>query len=134
MGEPRNAFHVLWLAVACLVGSATLVHGGRPHGDDVIGDLPLPVQVAWGALMMLGGIAALLGMFWPGDIRTGLVLKRLGYMALLVSTAAFCLDAAFVGRVELLAAGVSAGFMLACAERVVRVEQVIRSAVRASRS
>lgn len=128
MGQPRNGLVIYLLVVAVMSGTGFLF--GTPTAGSIESELPPLARYVWGAMLTVGSACALIGMFWPGDPRTGLLVKRFGFVCLVFA-------ALIYGTVLWLNAGVSGflvwgsvyGFAAACAERAWRVEQMIKRVI-----
>ena len=132
LGEPRNPLAIYLLVLTLLSGISTVV--GVPTSGSIEAELPTSLAKAWGTMLVLGSGASLLGVFWLGDVRTGLVVKRFGMFTLTV--------AAFVyGVVLIIAAGMDAayvtgiifGFGLATLLQWRKINRRIHAILRASR-
>lgn len=85
-GRP-NPFETT-LLLACIVVGVTAVTGyGRPAAFQ--GVLPPWGQAVWGWLVLIGGIAAVTGLYWPADPVDGVLIKRVGLVVLCPSTIAY---------------------------------------------
>lgn len=125
LGYPRHGL-VVYLLGLCVLSGVTLLFG-EPAAGSLEAALDREVVAAWAALLTLGAATALVGMFWPGDIRTGLVAKRLGYAGLTFASAIYAL--VIIGsfqREATLVGGVLLGFAFAAAHTWRRVNQRIR--------
>lgn len=124
LGE-RNPFQVYLLLVALSTGVPFMF--GFVTAGTIEASLPRAYTFLWGLMLALGALAALAGMFWPRDARTGLLLKRFGLTALGFASAvyALALGARFSWEATLLV-GVTAGFSAACCRQAWRVHQTIR--------
>lgn len=112
LGVPRNPLAIYLLILAAITGLGILV-GITTAGS--ITAVPVPAAFTWGAILFGGSTATLLGVFWQGDVRTGLALKRAGTFS--VGTAALIyavIVGIALGTGGLFAAGTIAGFGIAC--------------------
>lgn len=133
LGEPRNPFQVYLLALATISGVAQLI--GQTTTRSVESELPYTSQVAWAIMLVIGSTTALAGMYWQGDRRTGLVLKRLGFVSLASASIIY-------GTILLVGFGLGAslvaltvyGFAAVCCERAWQVHRYIRGQIRAHRA
>lgn len=129
LGSPRHPLVVYLLALALFSGLSELF--GASTSGAVEAALHDSTRDTWAFILALGSAAALAGMFWPGDRRTGLVLKRLGYAALTVAASIYCLIVLLtVGQAGLSVGLVIFGFGVACGIIARRVDKTIRSALR----
>lgn len=79
--------------IAALAGGLTLVLADRVPRS-VAESMSRPVQVLWLVLLVLAGVAALVGAWWPGLVDTGLLVE-LGGVALLAGAALMYVIALF---------------------------------------
>lgn len=125
LGYPRHGLVVFLLCLVAVSGIS--VFTTTPAAGSMEEGLPSFVQLVWGAMLFAGGVAALLGMFWQGDVRTGLVAKRFGYVALAVAAVPYSVVIlGTYGFGGLLSAGIILGFAGACAHTARRVEKRIQ--------
>lgn len=130
-GTPRHPLVVYLLSLALVSGVAQAL--GRTTARSVEDGLPPSVRLTWALILAGGSGLALAGMFWQGDPRTGLVLKRSGYLALASAAAIYSL--VLLGTIGLAAALIGltvAGFAAACAVAAWRIDRLIRLIVRVS--
>lgn len=123
-GDP-NPFEA-YLFVACVLqGFAVLVGAARPTSMEMA--LPLLFRVVWAGLLLVGGIAVLTGLYWPGSPLTGVEIKRPGLVA--VGGAALAYGVALIpfGATGLVVAIANVAFALACAVRVRQVTRRVRT-------
>lgn len=114
MGDRRNPFQVYLLALTILSGISTMLPG-RSTTSSVQRYLDHPYDVIWGALLTLGAALTLLGMYWQGDARDGLVFKRTGLAGLVIPAAVYgIILIALVGVGAFLAGFTILGFAVAC--------------------
>lgn len=126
IGLPRHPLVVYLLALTLLSGMANLL--GEPTTGSVEAELQPDIRLMWNVILTLGAMTALAGMFWPGDPRTGLLLKRFGYMALSIAALAYALVLILlVGQGALYVGLVIGGFSLACGHATRQVNQAIRA-------
>lgn len=69
-------FELFMMAVVALNGAAALVSGPRSSSITALLD-PLFVTV-WGAMLLVGGGFALIGLFWRGRLTTSLTVESFG--------------------------------------------------------
>lgn len=113
LGYPRNPLAVYLLGLALLSG--LLFVAGVPTSRSVEDTLPYLARMAWSVLLVLGSTSALGGMYWPGQVGTGLLLKRTGMFTLAVTGALYALVLAVaLGLPALLNSGLVLGFAVAC--------------------
>lgn len=68
------------LATTPVCGLLLAVGGIRPHSLEVA--MPDPIRVLWEFGLIVVGAAGLLGMFWPGQLSTGLGIELAAVLAL----------------------------------------------------
>lgn len=125
LGYPRHGL-VVYLLLLCTLSGIRLLFGA-PAAGSIEEALDRQVVIGWATLLTLGAGCALAGMFWPGDVRTGLLVKRLGYAALTFAATIYALVIfATFAREALLIGGILLGFAYACFHTWRRVNQRIR--------
>jgi hypothetical protein len=132
LGVPRNPLAIYLLLLAAVSGLGTVV--GITTSGVVEDNTPTAAALAWGTILCLGSTATLVGMFWQGDDRTGLVLKRSGMFS--VAAAAFMYGgilALGIGTAGLFAGGVVIGFGLACAVQFHLINKRIHAIIKLTR-
>lgn len=126
IGLPRHPLVIYLLALTFLSGLANLL--GEPTAESVETQLHPDIRLMWNVILTLGATTALAGMFWPGDPRTGLLLKRFGYMALSIAALAYALVLILlVGQGALFVGLIIGGFSVACGYATRQVNQAIRA-------
>jgi hypothetical protein len=131
VGEPRNPLAVYLLAL-CLISGISLLVGVSTSGS-IEAELPFAAARVWGAMLTFGAGSTLLGMFWQGDRRTGLLIKRGGLLAL--SIAAFIYAAVIItaaGMDGAFISGLVLGFGVATTIQFVRINRRVHQIIRAS--
>lgn len=131
VGEPRNPLAVYLLILCCVSGLSLL--GGVFTSGSIESELPFAAARIWGLMLTAGAGSTLIGMFWQGDRRTGLLIKRTGLLALSISAFIYALvivtaagmDGAFVG-------GIVLGFGVASAIQFVRINRRVHQIIKAS--
>lgn len=126
MGDP-NPFEAYLLAACVVQGAVVLLGWARPTSIEQA--LPLALRILWAGLLLVGGVFALVGLYWP-DPLTGVEIKRPGLVAVGTATLTYGVALVPLGAVGMVAATANIAFALACA---VRIRQVTRrvNAVRA---
>lgn len=132
LGVPRDALAIYLLTVAALSGASNLL--GLTTAGSIESELHPLARLAWGGMLLMGSIGVLSGMFWQGDQRTGLVVKRFGFASLFFASIIYTAvlltsyrnEAAMVG-------GWVLGFAVACGYRWRQVERAINQIVEKSR-
>lgn len=89
-GEP-NIFQTFILLAAAVTGGSYL--SGLRTPDSISQTLPRCPIVIWEVLLFAGGTFALAGMYWPGRVFTGVVLKRAGLVGVAGGLLAYALSA-----------------------------------------
>lgn len=131
LGEPRNPLAIYLLTLTLISGVGTAV--GVPTSGSIEAELPLHLARAWGLMLFGGSSACLLGIFWLGDVRTGLLLKRVGMLTLTVAALVYGTVLLFAAQMDAaLIAGIIYGFGVATAIQFVKVNRRIRKIIEAS--
>lgn len=113
LGIPRNPLAVYLLGL-CIVAGIPLLFGVTTAGSLEAALVPWVVH-AWGAMLVFGGTSTLLGMYWVGDARDGLLLKRVGMLTLTLASTAYTMAIMrHFGVRGLFPGGIVAGFAVAC--------------------
>lgn len=131
LGVPRDDFRVFILAWCVINGIANLF--GRPTSVAVQAQLTGVFERVYGATLSLSAAAVLAGMFWLGDPRDGLVVKRAGYIGLTFAVGVY--GGSSVARYSfggVFIAGASLIFAALCARSAWVVHQRIRAAIEAA--
>lgn len=111
---------------ACVVqGTALLTGAARPTSIEQA--LPMALRVVWATLLLLGGVAVLLGLYWPGSPMTGIEIKRPGLVAAGGAALAYGLALLPFGAAGMVVAITNVSFALACAVRVWQVTRRVRA-------
>jgi hypothetical protein len=128
LGTPRHPLVVYLLALAVISGLGILL-GGRTTGS--IQDTLDPLaRNTWAVILTLGSSTTLAGMFWPGDQRTGLLLKRFGYLALAIASFVYAIVViTVIGSGATLFGGTLVGFGVACALMVRRIDRIVKATI-----
>lgn len=128
LGGPRHPLVVYLLALAVVSGLGILL-GGRTAGSIQDSLAPLP-RYTWAAILTIGSATTLAGMFWPGDQRTGLLLKRFGYLALAIASFVYSIVVMVtIGSGATLFGGTLIGFGAACGLMVRRIDRVVKATI-----
>lgn len=122
-GDP-NPFEAYMFAACIVQGAAVLVGAARPTSIEQA--LPVALRVLWAGLLFVGGVAVLLGLYWPGSPLTGIEIKRPGLVA--VGGAALAYGVALIpfGPAGMVVAIANVSFAMACAVRVGQVTRRVR--------
>lgn len=133
LGYPRHGLVVFLLGLTILSGFRLLI--GEPAADSVESTLPGWLVAIWALMISLGAGASLSGIYWQGDIRTGLVTKRFGYVCLAVASFIYALIVSGkFGAGGMLFGGILFGFAGACAHTAWRVNKRILHIVEESKA
>ena len=125
LGFPRHGL-VVYLLFLCVLSGVRLLLGA-PAAGSLEEALDHQIVFGWAALLTIGSGCALGGMYWPGDVRTGLLVKRLGYTALTFAATIYAIVIiGTFGREAFLIGGILLGFAYACFHTWRRINQRIR--------
>lgn len=125
MGTPRHPLVVYLLCLAAISGLRLLF--GLPAADSVEAELGASTRMTWAIMLTAGSTVTLMGMFWPGDPRDGLLLKRWGYLALSIASGVYGLVLfARFGMGSLLLGATLLGFAGACGIMVRRINRAVK--------
>lgn len=122
-GDP-NPFEAYLLAVCALQGWSVLMGAASPRALYAV--LTPGLRVAWGVVLVVGGIASIVGLYWPRNPTTGIEIKRVGLVATGTASLAYGVALLLFGPQGYVAALLSLAFALACATRVIQVTRRIR--------
>lgn len=104
----RHPFEVAPLAACVLAGGVMAISGVRP--PSIANGLPEPLMTAWLALVAVGGLIGLLGVYWRGPVDDALLIEFAG-VAAVAAAATLYVAALFAGNAPAVAFG--AGGLLA---------------------
>jgi hypothetical protein len=132
MGERRNAFHVFLFGVAALNGFMLAL--GIPTSSAIDAQLQSFGLRVYGVILLLGAGLVLLGMYWPKEARDGLLIKRVGYVALSVVTFIYSAAVAITqpGPGGFLAGSITFVFSCICLYTVHRINKRVNAVIRAT--
>ena len=131
LGDPRNPLAVYLLCLCLLSGSMIL--SGQDASKSIEDSLPKVLVYVWGGTLVFGALCALIGMYWQGDPRTGLVTKRIGYMTLAVAGAIYSIVLWWsFGLAATFPAGIVLGFSAASGIQYRRVNRRIKKIIEAT--
>lgn len=116
---PVHPFESWILAASALQGIFVLTGLAQP--PSVARQLPPDLQTVWAILLALGGVAALAGLFWPGDPWTAVEVKRAGLVSVGFGALIYAVSAAFLGERGLTLAVIHGAIAVACFVRVGQV-------------
>jgi hypothetical protein len=123
--DSRHPFEI-WLLGACaLSGTFQLISGARP--GSLAAQLSPVAQIAWCGLLGLGGIVALTGIFWRGEVKVALELESIGLTSVTIACVVYAVGIAFMapasGSVTII---LITTFALCCLIRRRRIEKVLK--------
>lgn len=120
---PPNPFEAFLFMACVFQGANTLLGGVRPNSiaNALSGQLP----IAWAALIAVGGVLTLAGLYWRGDVFVGAELKRVGFTAAGGGTLVYGLALLTIGPTGTTAAIPNLAFTCACAVRWWQVGRAI---------
>src|SRR5918996_793715 len=72
----RHPFEVYMLVLAAISGAPLLF--GKPNSCSIEETLPPLLVTAWGGMLVVGSLLALLGLYWRGRSSTALLMERAG--------------------------------------------------------
>lgn len=119
---PPNPFESYLLVICVAQGFAVVFGYTRPASIDAL--LPPVLRLVWGSLLLIGGIAAVVGLYWPGDALDSILIKRVGLLAAGGGTLAYGVALMTLGPPAFIASLFNLCFTLAC---YVRAAQVTRA-------
>lgn len=123
MGDP-NPFEAYLLGVCALQGWSVLAGAASPNA--LYSLLNPGLRLAWGLLLVVGGVASVVGLYWPRNPITGIEIKRVGLIATGTASLAYGIALFMFGPQGYVAGSLSLAFAVACATRVVQVTRRIR--------
>lgn len=133
IGEPRNPLAVFLLALSLLSGLLIVV--GVPSAGSIESQLPHWAAYTWGLVLTGGSSLVLAGMYWQGDPRTGLLMKRCGFLALVVASVVYASTLIlFIGLGATFASALVVGYGFACGLQYRKINRVVRHTIRMGRS
>lgn len=122
---PANPFETLVLAACATSGWAVLSHTAQPTSLQAL--LPPWLRVAWGILLLVGGLLTVFGLYWR-DHWTGIEIKRVGLVAAATATLAYGTALLTIGPVGFVAAAGNLATGIACIIRVWQVTNALKAA------
>lgn len=132
LGVPRNPLAV-YLLIICFVSGLGMATGNTTARAVEEGVDPL-IGFLWGLILLLGSGVTLVGMYWPWDVRPGLLLKRTGMFCTGVAAIIYgCIVALTMGTEGLLAGGTIVGFGVACFTQFAIINRRIHSIIDVTR-
>lgn len=135
MGTERNPFQVYLLCLAILSGATTIGADIESTSGSVATYLNDWHKTLWSILLMLGASSGLLGMFWWGDPRTGLLIKRFAFSLLCIPVFIYGLVIFFmIGYSGLTVVLTLWGFSVASGVQAWRVDKHIKQVIRKSQA
>lgn len=129
MGESRNPLAIYLLCLCFISGALILV--GMDTSRSIEDSLNPTLVLVWGGVLVFGSSLTLGGLFWQGDPRTGLVMKRVGLLSLAVAAVIYAGVIVWAFRVaSIFPAGIVLGFGAACFLQYRKVSGRIRQIIR----
>jgi hypothetical protein len=122
---PANPFEVYLLAACIVQGYAVLTKVAQPHSLQDL--LPPWLRLMWGALLLIGGVLSVGGLYWI-DPLTGIEVKRVGLVAAGGGTLAYGIALILFGPPGFVGAATCIAFSLACAVRIWQVTRALNQA------
>lgn len=119
---PPNPFESYLLVICIAQGCAVIFGYARP--PSIQAALPGWLRGVWGVLLLIGGLAAVIGLYWPWDALDAILIKRVGLLAAAGGTLAYGVALLSLGSAGFVAAVFNLGFALAC---LVRASQITRA-------
>lgn len=122
---PPNPFEAFLLIAAMIQGVAAIARFSQPVAFEAV--FPPWVREAWGCILFLGGVASVAGLYWPWDPVDGVLIKRVGLVALAGVTIAYGVAGLFSAPARLFVGSTfNIAFGIACIVRVRQVSDAIR--------
>lgn len=122
---PPNPFEGYLLSVCILQGVTILTGVSKPQTIQSL--LPPALRVLWAVLLLCGGIAAVIGLYWRGHPVDAILIKRIGLFAAGMGTLAYGVALLTIWPLGLIAALMNLGFALACFNRIHQVGVALRA-------
>lgn len=121
---PLNPFEAYQL-VACIVQGIGVVSGyAKPPSIEIL--LPNLLRFVWGTLLLLGGVAVVVGLYWRWDPIDGVLIRRIGLIAAGGGTGIYGIALLALGPEGFVAGVFNIAFALACFARVHQIGVAIR--------
>jgi hypothetical protein len=128
LGMPRNPFHVFLIIITFLNGLALVF--GLSTSLTLQRELISLLERGYGLLLAAGAFGVLVGMFWPGDPRDGLLAKRAGYVALATASMIYAYGTvARFGVQGVLLGSLCVAFGSICIWYVRIINKIVRAAI-----
>jgi hypothetical protein len=123
--DSRNPFEI-WLLGACaLAGTVQLISGARP--GSLSAQLTPVAQTAWCVLLGFGGVVALIGIFWNGQVKVALEMESIGLTSVTVACLVYAVGIFFaVAWDGLFSVVIYVTVALCCLIRRRRIEKVLK--------
>lgn len=133
LGIPRNPLAVYLLCLAFVSGLGMALGVTTSSGAEAA--MPHWVSVAWGVVLVHGSGATLTGMYWPREVKDGLLFKRIGMFSLTVAAGMYSLAMIVVFGISVLfTAGIIFGFGAACAVQYHVINERIKAIMALSKT
>lgn len=91
----RHPFEVSALAACAFAGGVMAAGGIRPRS--IVTGLPEPLLTVWLALIAVGGVIGLLGVYWRGSVDDGLLIELVG-VSMIAAACTLYVAALFAGN------------------------------------
>jgi hypothetical protein len=124
----RHPFEVYMLVLAAISGAPLLF--GKPNSGSIEETLPPLLVTAWGGMLVVGSLLALLGLYWRGRSSTALLMERAGLVGVGGAAVVYAAALTTAGWRGAFAGCLTAGFGLACFAQAHRISQRIRAVIR----
>lgn len=98
----KTPFEVTILSATAAAGIALTLAGTRPRS--VSEAMPTTVQVTWQAALVLTGVAGLVGVYWRGEVATGLGVELGALVGLGTATCMYTIALIAISGVQAIAA------------------------------
>jgi hypothetical protein len=122
---PPNPFEG-WVLVVCVLQGVSVLTGiTKPNSIDAL--LPHGLHVMWAVLLLFGGLAAVGGLYWPGNPVDALLIKRIGLFAAGMGTLAYGFALLTIWPTGLIAALANLGLAAACFHRIFQISTALRN-------
>jgi hypothetical protein len=125
-----NPFESYLLAASVIQGFLIATGGARSEVVSAALDGRPWLRFVWAALMGLGGVAALAGLYWRGNPFNAVEIKRVGLVGVGCGTLVYGVALMLVGKAGYVAGLTAVAFALASFWRIGQVTQLLKQARR----
>lgn len=123
-----NPFEAYLLVASVAQGVVVAVgHGRSQAAEAALGALGW-MHWVWAALMTVGGLVALVGLYWPADPFTAVEIKRIGLIMTGFGASIYAVALWSLGGRGLLAGVSAVALTVACAVRAIQVTRLLKHA------